>query len=123
MRIRIFTKECNELREEIRERAHKGEWSTWETIDVGSKNLKRLIHVPSDDDQYRDIQLRLLNPSDEDIKAGVLYLDILPSVAAGSKLTLKQRREKKAIVLGRFCEILNRYFPNLNGYRVILKEK
>lgn len=123
MRIRIPIKDYDGLRTEIRRRARKGEWSTWETVEVGAKKVERLIHVPKDDDQYGDIQLRLVNPADDDVKANKLYLDIVPIVAVGSKLKESERKEKKAVVLGRFSEILNRYFPKINGYRVILKEK
>lgn len=124
MRIRISIKDYDSLRTEIRRRSHRGEWNTWETIEVGTKTkVERLVHVPKDDDQYKDIQLKLVNPTADDIKANILYLDIIPIVVVGSKLTESQRKEKKAIVLGRFSEILNRYFPKIMGYRVILKEK
>lgn len=49
MRIRIPIKDYDGLRTEIRRRARKGEWSTWETVEVGAKKVERLIHVPKDD--------------------------------------------------------------------------
>lgn len=125
MKIRIPIEDYNAAIDILRRRAAKHEWDTWDTVDVKLKNgktVKRLIHVPNGDDQYKVVQVKLCTPSKEDQKKGLKYLDLVPFIK-DSSLTDKQKRDKKGIVLGRFCEILNRYFPKLSGYRVILKEK
>ena len=59
MRIRIPIKDYNALRKEIRDRAENHEWSTWDIVKVklkDGKNVRRLIHVPPEDDQYKCVQ-------------------------------------------------------------------
>lgn len=124
MKIRIKTKLYNKWRDDIRNRAENGEWETWAVVKVKSlKNpkatIRRLIHVPGDDHQYEDIQLMLCTPSND--KQVENYLDIVPKLRNGVKMDKEELHAKSAIVLGRFCEILNRYFPSLKGYSVILK--
>ena len=124
MKIRIKTKLYTKWRDDIRNRAENGEWETWTIVKVKSlKNpkatIRRLIHVPGDDHQYEDIQLMLCTPSND--KQGEYYLDIVPKLRNGVKMDKEEFHAKSAIVLGRFCEILNRYFPSLKGYSVILK--
>lgn len=124
MKIRIKTKLYNKWRDDIRNRTENGEWETWAVVKVKSlKNpkvtIRRLIHVPGDDHQYEDIQLMLCTPSND--KQVENYLDIVPKLRNGVKMDKEELHAKSAIVLGRFCEILNRYFPSLKGYSVILK--
>lgn len=124
MKIRIKTQLYEKWRDEIRNRAGNGEWETWTVVKVKSlKNpkatIRRLIHVPGDDHQYEDIQLMLCTPSND--KQGEYYLDIVPKLRNGVKMDKEEFHAKSAIVLGRFCEVLNRYFPSLKGYSVILK--
>lgn len=81
---------------------------------------KRIVHTPGRDKQYVDVQLKLCNPSDEDYARGLRYMTIVSAKKAGSSLTNEEFRDKSAVVLGRFCEILNRYFSKINEYHVIL---
>lgn len=126
MKIRIKTQRYDAWRSDIRDRAEAGEWETWSVVKVKSRNnpdvsYRRLIHVPGDDHQYEDIQLMLCTPTKEETKMGVGYLDIVPHLRRGVQMEDDELHAKSAIVLGRFCEILNRYFPNLKSYSVILK--
>ena len=126
MKIRIKTQRYDKWRDEIRNRAKNGEWETWDVVKVKSRNnpdvfYRRLIHVPGDDHQYEDIQLMLCTPTKDEAKMGIGYLDIVPHLRRGVKMEDDELHAKSAIVLGRFCEILNRYFPNLKSYSVILK--
>lgn len=125
MKIRIKTQRYEKWRKDIRSRAEMGEWETWSVAKV--KSLKdpqvffvRPIHVPGDDHQYEDIQLMLCTPTKEEKKQGIGYLDIVPTLRRGVKMEEDELHAKKAVVLGRFCEILNRYFPGLKSYSVIL---
>ena len=124
MKIRIPTTNFDSLRKQIRDKAENEEWPTWSVVKVKQKDgtsVRRLVHTPSGDDQYKDIQLRFCNPSDEELKEGKFFLDIIPAKASNSKLSDEDLFNKSAIVLGRFSEILNRYFSSLKGYNVILK--
>ena len=126
MKIRIKTQRYDKWRDEIRNRAENEEWETWDVVKVKSRNnpdvfYRRLIHVPGDDHQYEDIQLMLCTPTKDEAKMGIGYLDIVPHLRRGVKMEDDELHAKIAIVLGRFCEILNRYFPNLKSYSVILK--
>jgi len=126
MKIRIKTQRYDKWRDEIRNRAENEEWETWDVVKVKSRNnpdvfYRRLIHVPGDDHQYEDIQLMLCTPTKDEAKMGIGYLDIVPHLRRGVKMEDDELHAKSAIVLGRFCEILNRYFPNLKSYSVILK--
>lgn len=126
MKIRIKTQRYDKWRDEIRNRAEDEEWETWDVVKVKSRNnpdvfYRRLIHVPGDDYQYEDIQLMLCTPTKDEAKMGIGYLDIVPHLRRGVKMEDDELHAKSAIVLGRFCEILNRYFPNLKSYSVILK--
>lgn len=126
MKIRIKTQRYEKWRKDIRSRAEKGEWETWRVAKVRSLKdphnlLIRPIHVPGDDHQYEEIQLMLCTPTKEEVRLGIGYLDIVPKLRRGAIMDDEELHAKSAIVLGRFCEILNRYFPNLKSYSVILK--
>ena len=126
MKIRIKTQLFDKWRDDIRNRAEKGEWETWSVVKVKSlKDTKvfyrRLVHIPGNNHQYEDVQLMLCTPTKEEAKQGEGYLDIVPKKRKGAKMEDDEFRTKSAIVLGRFCEILNRYFPSLKSYSVILK--
>lgn len=125
MRIRIQTNTPKKLRQEILEMAENGEWETWTLVRLksedGDRPICRLIHTPSHDNQYRSIRLRLRLPSEEDLFYKESYLDIIPYIANNCDLTDEEIKNKSGIVLGRFCEILNRYFDSIKEYRVLLK--
>lgn len=124
MKIQIPTTNYVALRKQIRDYAESEDWQTWSVIWVKTKDgvkVRRLIHTPKGDDQYMDVQLMLCDPIEADRKQGKLYLDIKPVKSKDSELTEEQMHEKSAIVLGRLSEMLNRYFPLLKGYKVILK--
>ena len=124
MKIQIPTTNYVTLRKQIRDYAESDDWQTWSVIWVKVKDggkVRRLVHTPKGDDQYKDVQLKLCDPIEADRRQGKLYLDIIPVKAKDSELTEEQLHEKSAIVLGRMSEMLNRYFPLLKGYKVILK--
>ncbi len=124
MKIQIPTTNYVNLRQQIRNLAESDDWQTWSVVWIKTKDggeFRRLVHTPKDDNQYVDIQLMLCSPTETDRRSGKLYLEIRPVRANDSELTDEQVHEKSAIVLGRFCEMLNRYFPLLKGYHVILK--
>lgn len=126
MKIRIKTRRYDKWRDEIRNRAEDGEWETWCVVKVKSVinpkvTYRRLIHVAGNDHQYEDIQLMLCTPKKDEAKLGIGYLDIVPTLRRGVKMEKEELHAKKAVVLGRFCEILNRYFPTLKRYSVVLK--
>lgn len=124
MKIQIPTTNYVALRKQIRDYAESDDWQAWSVIWVKMKyggKVRRLVHTPKGDDQYKDVQLKLCDPIEADRKQGKLYLDIMPVKAKDSELTEDQLHEKSAIVLGRLSEMLNRYFPLLKGYKVILK--
>ena len=123
MNIIIPIEDYNALRKEIRDRAEAREWSTWDVVKVTQKDgstVRRLIHVPPKDDQYKCVQIMICNPSDEDIKKKNFYIDVEYKVT-DTTLTEEQKSEKVGVVFGRFCELLNRYFPQIKEYRVELK--
>ena len=126
MKIRIKTQRYDAWRSDIRDRAEAGEWETWSVVKVKSAlnpnvTYRRLIHIPGNDHQYEDIQLMLSTPTKEEAKQGEGYLDIIPKLRRSVKMENDEFHAKSAIVLGRFCEVLNRYFPGLKSYSVILK--
>ena len=126
MKIRIKTQRYDKWRNDIRNRAEAEEWETWRVAKVKSVLnpkvfFRRLVHIPGGDRQYEDIQLMLCTPTKEEAKQGEGYLDIVPKLRRGAKMENDELYAKSAIVLGRFCEILNRYFPSLKSYSVILK--
>lgn len=125
MKIRIKTQYYEKWRNVIRNRAESGEWETWKVVRFSLSqdsniSFRRLVHVPGNDHQYEDIQLLLCTPTKEEIKQGIGYLDIVPK-CIDVKLSDDEIFAKSAVVLGRFCEVLNRYFSNLKSYQVILK--
>lgn len=122
MIIKVFCKDYDALRKEIRKRASNHEWSTWDTVEVTTSDgtkVKRLIHTPPNDDQYKVVQIKLYNPPEKDKKKNPTYLQLIPEVT-DKELTKEQAEEKVGMVMGRFCEILNRYFPALKEYHVLL---
>ena len=122
MMIKVFCKDYDALRKEIRKRASNHEWSTWDTVEVTTSDgtkVKRLIHTPPNDDQYKVVQIKLYNPPEKDKKKNPTYLQLIPEVT-DKELTKEQAEEKVGMVMGRFCEILNRYFPTLKEYHVLL---
>ena len=126
MKIRIKTQRYDKWRDDIRNRAEEGDWETWNVAKVKSVlnpkvSFRRLVHIPGNDHQYEDVQLMLCTPTKEETKIGEGYLDIVPKKRKGAKIVDDEFHTKSAIVLGRFCEILNRYFPSLRSYSVILK--
>lgn len=126
MKIRIKTQRYVRWRKDIINRADNGEWETWrvemvESVKKPNTFFKRLVHVPGGDYQYEDIQLKLCTPTKEEAILGIGYLDIVPTLRRGVNMEEEELHAKMAVVLGRFCEILNRYFPHLKSYSVVLK--
>lgn len=125
MKLRIIYDNYQSLMKEIRDRAEKGEWNTWSVVKCHLNNgkiVRRLIHTPPNDNQYNDIELRLILPSENAIKRGENYIDIVPSVKKDFILNNSERYRKFAVVMGRWCEILNQYFPQVSEYHVYLKD-
>lgn len=124
MRLRIYYDDYMSLMKEIRDRVEMGEWQTWtvDTINVQGKKIRRLVHSPKGDDQYRSIQIRLCVPSRDDIKNNEKYLDMIPASKNDVELSNDEFFHKSAVVLGRWCEILNCYFPKISEYHVYLKD-
>lgn len=122
MKIKINHNNYSSLMQEIRTRVEEGEFETWSIVNVSMREyvFRRIVHTPGRDRQYEDVQLKLCKPSDEDSARGLRYMTIVPAKKTGSCLTNEEFRDKSAVVLGRFCEILNRYFSKINEYHVIL---
>lgn len=126
MKIRIRTQYYEKMRKDIRNRAENGEWETWKVVrfPLGKSSdvsIRRLVHVPGNDHQYEYIQLALCTPTKEESGWGMGYLDFVVKLCENVQMSDDEFFTKSAIVLGRFCEVLNRYFPNLKSYQVILK--
>ena len=125
MRLRIYYKNYRTLLWKIRDRVEAGEWNTWKVERVtmsDGKTVRRLVHVPPHDDQYDMIQIKLCLPSKEAIKNNEHYLDLIPVVKKGAVLSNKESYQKFAVVMGRWCEVLNRDFPDVSEYHVYLKD-
>ena len=125
MKIRVYCKEPKALIKNIRDRAENGEWKTWTTEEValkGDSSLRRLVHCRPDDNQYLGIQLALSSSSDMDTKIGNLYVELKPKLKKGAEMDESLFYSKSAIVMGRFCEILNKDLPEINEYHVYLKD-
>ena len=125
MKIRVYCEEPKALIKNIRDRAENGEWKTWTTEEValkGDSSVRRLVHCPHDDNQYLGIQLALSSSSDMDTKIGNLYVELKPKLKKGAEMDESLFYSQSAIVMGRFCEILNNDFPEINEYHVYLKD-
>lgn len=125
MRIRIIFDDYRTLMWNIRGRVESGEWDTWKVDKVllsDGNSVRRLVHVPSHDNQFEMIQIKLCIPSKKDIIEDKHYLDMVPAVKEGVSLSNEELYNKSAVVLGRWCEILNRYFPHVSEYHVYLKD-
>ena len=125
MKIRVYCEEPKALIKNIRDRAENGEWKTWTTEEVALKrdsSARRLVHCPSNDNQYLGIQLALSSSSDINAKIGNLYVDLRPKQNKSAEMDESLFYSKSAIVMGRFCEILNKDFPEISEYHVFLKD-
>lgn len=125
MKIRIYYKYYRTLMREIRDRVEDGEWDTWKVERVIMSDgsfIRRIVHVPPHDDQYSMIQIKLCLPSKEDVINNEFYLDMIPVVKRGMPLSNKESYNKFAIVMGRWCEVLNKDFPDVSEYHVYLKD-
>ena len=125
MRLRIYYNDFRALMTEIRDRVESGEWSTWRIdnhINAKGQRIRRLVHTPPDDNQYVDIQIRLCLPLETDQQKNVFYVDLVPKLKEEKEMENSELYKKSAVVLGRWCEVLNKDFPNVNEYHVYLKE-
>lgn len=125
MRLRIYYNDFRALMTEIRDRVESGEWSTWRIdnhINAKGQRIRRLVHTPPNDNQYVDIQIRLCLPLETDQQKNVFYVDLVPKLKEEKEMENSELYKKSAVVLGRWCEILNKDFPNVNEYHVYLKE-
>lgn len=125
MRLRIYYKDFRALMTEIRDRVESGEWSTWRIdnhINAKGQRIRRLVHTPPNDNQYVDIQIRLCLPLETDLQKNVFYVDLVPKLKEEKEMENSELYKKSAVVLGRWCEVLNKDFPNVNEYHVYLKE-
>lgn len=125
MRLRIYYNDFRALMTEIRDRVESGEWSTWRIdnhINAKGQRIRRLVHTPPNDNQYADIQIRLCLPLETDQQKNVFYVDLVPKLKEEKEMENSELYKKSAVVLGRWCEILNKDFPNVNEYHVYLKE-
>lgn len=125
MRLRIYYDDFRALMTEIRNRVEKGEWSTWSIdyhINENGKRIRRLVHTPPNDNQYVDIQIRLCLPLEVDQQKNVFYVDLVPKLKEEKEMENSELYQKSAVVLGRWCEVLNKDFQNVNEYHVYLKE-
>ena len=125
MRLRIYYNDFRALMTEIRDRVESGEWSTWRIdnhINAKGPRIRRLVHTPPNDNQYVDIQIRLCLPLETDQQKNVFYVDLVPKLKEEKEMENSELYKKSAVVLGRWCEVLNKDFPNVNEYHVYLKE-
>lgn len=125
MRQRIYYNDFRALMTEIRDRVESGEWSTWRIdnhINAKGQRIRRLVHTPPNDNQYVDIQIRLCLPLETDQQKNVFYVDLVPKLKEEKEMENSELYKKSAVVLGRWCEVLNKDFPNVNEYHVYLKE-
>lgn len=125
MRLRIYYNDFRALMTEIRDRVESGEWSTWRIdnhINAKGQRIRRLVHTPPNDNQYVDIQIRLCLPLATDQQKNVFYVDLVPKLKEEKEMENSELYKKSAVVLGRWCEVLNKDFPNVNEYHVYLKE-
>ena len=125
MRLRIYYNDFRALMTEIRDRVESGEWSTWRIdnhINAKGQRIRRLVHTPPNDNQYVDIQIRLCLPLETDQQKNVFYVDLAPKLKEEKEMENSELYKKSAVVLGRWCEVLNKDFPNVNEYHVYLKE-
>ncbi len=125
MRLRIYYNDFRALMTEIRDRVESGEWSTWRIdnhINAKGQRIRRLVHTPPNDNQYVDIQIRLCLPLETDQQKNVFYVDLVPKLKEEKEMENSELYKKSAVVLGRWCEVLNKDFPNVNEYHVYLKE-
>lgn len=125
MRLRIYYNDFRALMKEIRDRVESGEWSTWRIdnhINAKGQLIRRLVHTPPNDNQYVDIQIRLCLPLEADQQKNVFYVDLVPKLKEEKEMENSELYQKSVVVLGRWCEVLNKDFQNVNEYHVYLKE-
>ena len=120
MKIRIIYEDYPGLIKEIKDRVRKKEFATWEVVssksDTGGQ-VTRIVHN-GEDKQYSMVELGLFSP-----KAGSIsgHVDIIPKKKLTTDITDDEFHKKSLVVIGRFCEVLNRYFPQINEYTVYTK--
>lgn len=112
MYILVNAEKCPDFKKRISDMIDEGEIRTWEFIIEGGK--RRLLHK-GDDDQYSDVVLRFLNSHDE----GGPFIKVRPAIKEG---VVDEDRAKShyGLVLGRFAEVINCHFPEIDSYTTIL---
>jgi len=121
MKIKVKGYEPKDFRKSLKDKIENNEIRTWEFIQEG--RYQRLLHTG--DDQYSDVVVRLVAPSEEDAKNGILYTEFIPSV----RETVKNKKDISTaishfgVVLGRFAELLNCHYPEIGEYKTILSNQ
>lgn len=113
MYILVNAEKCPDFKKRISDMIEEGEIKTWEFVIEDGK--RRLMHKGCDD-QYSDVVLRFLNSHDE----GGQFIKVRPTIKEG---TTDEEKSKShyGLVLGRFAEIINCYFPEIGSYTTILE--
>lgn len=119
MRIIVDGYLPSEWKEDLKERIKNKEIRTW--MIVKDDGYDRLLHIG--DEQYKDVVIRLVGPSNEEKKKGAKYTHFEPTV----RENVKGKEEKEiakshfGIVLGRFAEVLNcHYADSVKKYQTVL---
>ena len=109
----------SEWRKDLSLKIKNNEIRTWKFIVEDGHH--RLLHTG--DEQYKDVVIRLIAPSKEELKNGIKYTHFVPTVLT----TIKDKDDKSVaeghlgIVLGRFAEILNCHYAKLvKNYQTVL---
>lgn len=113
MYILVKTSVCPDLKKQISDLIDEEEIETWKFVVEEGK--RRLMHTPSNS-QYDDVVLRFITT----LVDGVSYIKIMPTVRLGAVDQMRAMMHK-AIVLGRFAELLNVYFDFIGQYTTVLK--
>lgn len=112
MYILVSAEKCPDLKKRISDMIDEGEINAWEFI---IENGKRRLQHKGEDNQYSDVVLRFLNSHDE----GGLFIKVRPTVKEGTTDAEKAKKQF-GLVLGRFAEVINCYFPEIGSYTTIL---
>ena len=90
----------------------EGKIESWKFVVEEGKT--RLLHKPSSD-QYDKVVLRFINTYIE----GESHIKILPTMRIG-ETNISEAKAQMGVVLGRFAELINCHFPEIECYTTIL---